>query len=148
MSGHGSPGRLDVEISSLGPGEPGVTGPGGRRLLFDGLAARACFATLASLDAFFARLAFWWLLCSAGQRMLHQTAALFQVHLSARFHASTPLISYWCPAWTLAGLEAGLGTGLIVETRQPLTGNIGLISEKRLAGRWSARYLVLAVTCG
>ena len=79
MSGHGSPGRLDVEISSLGPGEPGVTGPGGRRLLFDGLAARACFATLASLDAFFARLAFWWLLCSAGQRMLHQTAALFQV---------------------------------------------------------------------
>ena len=28
MSGHGSPGRLDVEISSLGPGEPGVTGPG------------------------------------------------------------------------------------------------------------------------
>ena len=50
MSGHGSPGRLDVEISSLGPGEPGVTGPVGATGLQPRLTgfSRLALATLAS----------------------------------------------------------------------------------------------------
>ena len=52
MSGHGSPGRLDVEISSLGPGEPGVTGPGRHEGLNLLAASRPALATLDGLSAF------------------------------------------------------------------------------------------------